>query len=297
MFQNSLFEKDLRSQHQRPKGQLLKWIGSKYRMAEQITAHFPPDCGRLWDVFLGSGVILATAGLNRGVGCDVFAPVIEIWKAVQSDPAIVKAWYRTRWERMINSSKVNVYEEVKASYNSHPNGGDFLFLSRACYGGVVRFRKMDGYMSTPCGPHQPISPESFDLRVDEWHRRIQGCEFHLMDYSQAMDMAQPGDVVYCDPPYTHSQGILYGAQTFSLPALFQKIAACKKRGVHVALSIDGTKKSGEFQCDLPIPVDLFEQELTIPVGRSMLKRFQMYGKDLSDEWVTDRLLLTYPAVK
>jgi len=45
--------------------------------------------------------------------------------------------------------KVAAYEQVKASYNRSPNGADLLFLSRVCYGGVVRFRKADGFMSTP----------------------------------------------------------------------------------------------------------------------------------------------------
>jgi DNA adenine methylase len=68
---------------------------------------------------------------------------------------------------MSKGSKVEVYEQIKASYNKSPNGADLLFLTRSCYGGVVRFRKADGYMSTPCGIHNPISPQSFARRVDE----------------------------------------------------------------------------------------------------------------------------------
>ena len=69
------------------------------------------------------------------------------------------------------------YEEVKASYNARPNAADFLFLTRACYAGIVRFRKRDGYMSTPVGAHQPILPSTFAIRVDEWSRRVQSTEF------------------------------------------------------------------------------------------------------------------------
>jgi DNA adenine methylase len=59
------------------------------------------------------------------------------------------------------------------------------------------------------------------------------------------------------------------------------------------LSIDGTKKSGKVDCDLPIPKDLFEREIFVDCGRSMLKRFQMDGLTLEKEHVSDRLLLTY----
>jgi DNA adenine methylase len=108
-----------------------------------------------------------------------------------------------------------------------------------------------------------------------------------------MAMAKAGDLVYCDPPYSYSQAILYGAQSFSLEHLFAAVAKCKSRGVFVALSIDGTKRSGDQMCDLAIPEGLFEREAFVNCGRSMLKRFQMGGRSLESEVVADRLLLTY----
>jgi DNA adenine methylase len=118
-------------------------------------------------------------------------------------------------------------------------------------------------------------------------------DFAVMDYREAMSKARKSDLIYCDPPYSHSQSILYGGQQFRLEDLFQEIALCKARGVYVALSIDGTKKSGEMVCDLPIPKGLFEEEIFVNIGRSMLRRFQMEGQTLESEVVADRLLLTY----
>ncbi len=172
---------------------------------------------------------------------------MKIWQTLSESPATLKRWYVDRYADARRGDKKEGYERIKASYNRNPNGADLLFLCRACYGGVVRFRQADGYMSTPCGIHKPIPPESFARRVDEWHKRTAGTVFSLMDYAAAMDRADPGDVVYCDPPYRHSQTILYGAQSFDLQQLFEVIARCKRRGVFVALSIDGTKRSGELR--------------------------------------------------
>jgi DNA adenine methylase len=185
------------------------------------------------------------------------------------------------------------YEQVRTSYNRAPNGADLLFLCRSCYGGVVRFRKADGYMSTPCGVHDPITPASFAERVEIWRRRTSGAAFVHMDFEKMMRQAQAGDLVYCDPPYVDSQSILYGGQDFSLRRLFGTIAECKARGVRVALSIDGTKKSGSVECALDVPLGLFEREAFLNCGRSMLRRFQRGGETLEDEVVHDRLLLTY----
>ncbi len=237
--------------------------------------------------------MLATLAPSRAVGSDTSKPLVEIWQTLRGSPETLKRWYAERWHQMASGEKVEGYERVKRSYNFNPNAADLLFLWRSCYGGVVRFRKADGYMSTPCGIHDPIRPESFGRRVDEWHRRTQGTTFLRMEYEEAMDRAQPGDLIYCDPPYSHSQAILYGAQSFSLDHLFRVIERCKRKGVFVAVSIDGTKRSGKHVCELPIPDGLFEREFFIDVGRSMLKRFQMDGRTLEHEIVSDRLLLTF----
>lgn len=283
----------IEEQAPKPKKQLLKWIGNKQRFAHEIISYFPSSYGTYIEPFLGSGAVLGTLAPERAMGSDLFAPLLTIWQTLQDAPETLKSWYAERWQSMMSGNKVEEYEKIKAAYNAHPNGADLLFLCRSCYGGVVRFRQRDGYMSTPCGPHTPINPETFSRRVDEWRQLTSGTRFVLMDYREAMEMAEPGDLIYCDPPYSHSQTILYGAQSFDLKQLFEAIYRCKARGVHVALSIDGTKRSGNLSCHLPIPQGLFEREALVNCGRSMLKRFQMDGRTLEQEIVADRLLLTY----
>jgi DNA adenine methylase len=273
--------------------QLLKWIGNKQRFAHEIVSYFPAHFGTYYEPFLGSGAVLATLAPDKAVGSDVFKPLIEIWQTFKANPAELKRWYAERWEQTRQQAKEVVYEQVKASYNANPNGADLLYLCRSCYGGVVRFRKTDGYMSTPCGVHDPITAAAFSKRVDAWWRRCRHAQFVHSDYAVLMEPARRGDLIYCDPPYRDTQTILYGAQEFTLGRLFDVIARCKSRGVFVALSIDGTKRSGDKICNVPIPDGLFECEVIVNCGRSMLRRFQMSGQTLETEVVADRLLLTY----
>jgi DNA adenine methylase len=275
------------------KYQLLNWIGNKQRFAHEIVSYFPVEFGVYFEPFLGSGAVLGTLAPKKGVASDVFRPLIEIWQTLRADAALLNRWYSDRWHAAKNGGRVDGYEKIKASYNATPNGADLLFLCRACYGGVVQFRKADGYMSTPCGVHKPITPAAFAKRVEEWRRRTEGTEFFEMDYREAMSRAVKGDIVYCDPPYRETQTILYGAQDFDLGELFETINQCKLRGVFVILSIDGTKKTGNRVCNVPIPPGLFEREVFVNCGRSMLRRFQMGGQTLESEVVADRLLLTY----
>ncbi|MDN5864022.1 MAG: Dam family site-specific DNA-(adenine-N6)-methyltransferase [Gammaproteobacteria bacterium] len=281
-------------QHVEPfKVQLLKWIGNKQRFAHEIASHFPTDIRAYHEPFVGSGAVLAALRPPKAFASDAFAPLVEIWQVLHANPGKLTRWYEDRYQEYFDLGRPEGYERIKARYNSSPNGADLLFLCRSCYGGVVRFRKADGYMSTPCGAHKPISPKSFAQRVEIWHHRTSNTNFRQLDFEEAIEEACMGDLVYCDPPYTHSQTILYQGQDFELKRLISSIDQCKRRGVRVALSIDGTKKSGQILCELDLPPKLFEREVFVNCGRSMLRRFQRGGESLEDEIVSDRLLLTY----
>lgn len=276
-----------------PKSQLLKWVGNKQKFANEICRFFPSQFNTYYEPFLGSGAIMATLAPKVGVGSDSFKPLIGIWEMLKNNPMELVRWYAERRDRISSEGKVNVYESVKSSFNQNNNPADFLYLTRSCYGGIIRFRKSDGFMSTPCGAHEPIPVSTFRSRVIEWSGRMRNVDFFQFDYRQAFELAKEGDLIYCDPPYSHSQSILYGAQEFKLEELLSSIETAKSRGVKVALSIDGNKKSGNFICDLPIQTGLFDQEIFISLGRSMLRRFQMEGQTLEAELVSDRLLLTW----
>ncbi len=191
--------------------QLLKWVGNKQRVAHEIASYLPSRFGTYYEPFLGSGAVLATLSPDSAVGSDLFAPLVQIWQELQGNPDRLKRWYAQRWKKMEYSGKEGAYEEVKASFNESPNGADLVFLCRACYGGVVRFRKLDGHMSTPCGPHMPISPAAFAKRVEEWRIRLRHTTFMHSHFAEVMKKAVRGDVIYCDPPYVDTQSILYGA--------------------------------------------------------------------------------------
>ena len=275
------------------KTQLLKWVGNKQRFGHEIASYFPATYNTYYEPFLGSGGVLSVVRPHAALGSDGFKPLAEIWMTLSSNPERLIGWYQDRYELFQNNTdRVEAYARIKEAYNSNPNPGDLLFLSRSCYGGIIRFR-LDGYMSTPIGVHEPISPDSFEKRVKIWSDRTKGARFAHMDFREAIEQAGEGDVVYCDPPYVDTQAILYGAQRFSLSELICAIDRAKERGAKVALSIDGTKKTGRKHVSIQFPAGLFKREASVNCGYSHLRRFQLRGETMENEIVTDRLLLTW----
>ncbi|EME3544505.1 DNA adenine methylase, partial [Enterococcus faecium] len=228
------------------------------------------------------------------IGTDVLSPLIEIFNYVKHDPETLINSY-DNWNKKFELNRIDTYEEVREKFNRERDALDFMFLTRSAYSGIIRFRKSDGYMSTPIGPHTPISTDNFRDRVDIWNKILTNVstEFLTQDYRETMSRAGENDLIYCDPPYTHSQGILYGAQSFNIEELWETIALCKSRGAKVILSINGKKKSGKEDIGVVPPEGLFERLEYVNVGVSMVNRLKSNGKKMDGEIVHDALFLTY----
>lgn len=281
---------------------LLKWIGNKRKFAETIISYMPQQFNDYYEPFLGSGAVMAELlnedstklfpHFNKAHGSDILPFLIGIFDLVKDDPEKLTDYYNKEISEYYLNPE-DKYNEIRDRFNEHHNPYDFCLLSRTCYSGVIRFRKADGYMSTPRGPHKPIKPETFSKRVALWHTLLEKADFQCESYTSAMNKAKEGDVVYCDPPYTHSQGIIYGAQDFNIDTLFQKIAECKQRDVKVMLSINGMKNSRKTDISVTPPEGLFERKLLVNCGTSMIDRLQNDGKHMKNKEVDDQLLLTW----
>jgi DNA adenine methylase len=275
----------------RPRGQLLKWIGNKFRHAEIIAAHLPDDLGVYYEPFAGTSAVAATLQPADAVASDALPELVGLFELVQDDPESLLQHYE-EWSTRIASDGEVRYVEVRDRFNASRTPEDLLVLSRTCWGGVMRFT-LDGKMSTPIGPHRPMAPAKLAGYVDEWQHRLAGVDFRCQDFADTMALAAEGDTVYCDPPYVHGQGILYGAQGFELTELWDSVRAATGRGARVAVSLDGFRKSGAEPIVHELPDQLFARELLIDGGGCMLRRFQASGDDMRLEQVSERLLLSW----
>lgn len=275
----------------RPSGQVLKWVGNKFRYAEVIAGYFPESIDTFFEPFVGTGAVLATLAPERGVASDALPTLVALHQLVQKDPDSLLNHYSNSCD-LIEAEGRSGYEKVKASYNDDPNPLDLLVVSRACYGGVMRFTR-DGKISTPRGPHRMMSSEKLRGYMYDWQSRLSGTTFIAQDFEKTMGAAGENDLVYCDPPYAHGQSILYGAQDFRLDRLWAATAEAVGRGARVVASVDGYRKSGVKNIATGMPEGLFKRELLVERGGCMLRRFQLGGDDMVSEQVADRLLLSW----
>lgn len=266
--------------------QLLKWVGNKQKFAEIIVKQIPIDFNKYIEPFIGTGAVLGTIKPKIGIAGDILEPLIDFWRLVQKHPEDISASYR-EFYREYQKNRNLAYSTAKERYNSNPNPNDLLFISRACYAGVMRFT-LDGKISTPIGPHKIISPMVFEKRISLWNKAIQHTRFFAQDFEKTLKLVDERDVVYCDPPYYYGQSILYGAQNFDFERLWDCIEECKNKNAKVLLSFDGKAKRG-----VEIREGLFEQYCNIDRGYCMLNRFKRKGLDMNGFELHDWLFTTW----
>lgn len=119
---------------------VIKWSGSKRKIAP-ILSCFLPEAKRYLEPFVGSGAMLPFRPSEVGMAGDVIPELIQLWIAIRDEPELTIQEYSLRWQQLQNEGHI-AYYKIRDSFNSTRNPYDFLFLSRTCVNGLIRFNKM-----------------------------------------------------------------------------------------------------------------------------------------------------------
>jgi DNA adenine methylase len=229
---------------------LLKWVGGKTQILEDVLNLFPPSMDNYHEPFVGGGSVLlgvlsrvkagslhlygavhaADANPNliafyRNVQGRVEELIVELRRLVDEfatckSPGVVNRTATTAEEA--HSSPESYYFWTRARFNGLV-GADretpaasaaFLFLNKTCFRGL--------YREGPRGFNVPFGNYKKPAILDEAHLRqvsalIQGVEFRVADFKDSLAVVKDGDFVYLDPPYapeTETSFVSYTADGF-----------------------------------------------------------------------------------
>lgn len=227
---------------QRP---FLKWAGNKFRILEHILPMLPGG-ERLIEPFAGSAALFLNSDYECYVLSDCNADLISLYNLLkQEGPAFID--YCSRYFVPRNNQEKRYYrlrEQFNECDEPRLRAALFVYLNRHGYNGLCRYNAGGGF-NVPFGRYKrPYFPAREMLA---FHQKAQRATFSVRDFGQAMQQAQPGDVIYCDPPYvplsTSANFTTYSAGGFSLDdqqTLAELAQACAQRGIPVLISNHNT---------------------------------------------------------
>jgi modification methylase ecoRV len=111
------------------------------------------------------------------------------------------------------------YRKIRDRFNKEYNPFDFLFLSRSCFNGMMRFNKLGKWNVPFCKKPNRFS-RSYITKICN---QVMGVEniissgswsFHHQDFIDTIKCAKRGDIIYCDPPYFGRYADYYNGWTY-----------------------------------------------------------------------------------
>ncbi|MCD6327065.1 Dam family site-specific DNA-(adenine-N6)-methyltransferase [bacterium] len=188
----------------------IKCQGIKTKLVDWIRENLPGQMqGTYFEPFLGSGVVAFNVRPKRAFLTDSNPHIVAFYEQIkrgQITPLLVSKFLATEGGKL-RTYGADYYYEVRDRFNSQKDPLDFLFLSRSCFNGLIRFNRSKSY-NVPFGHKPNRFTKSYITKICnqvKWVslllRRNEDWTLACMDFREALSRAMATDFVYCDPPY------------------------------------------------------------------------------------------------
>jgi len=262
----------------------IKWSGSKRSQANQLISYFPKEINVYYEPFLGSGAVLGHLKPKKAVCSDINGPLIELWNVIKTDPTKVTTDYRKKWNSLQKEGHTFFYK-VRDKFNKKKSPLDFIFLTRTCVNGLIRYNKKGEFNNSLHHTRKGMNPDQLEKIILAWSEIIAPHKFLSESYELATKNAKKGDFVYLDPPYFNTGTRYFG--TIDFEKFISYLESLNEKGVKYALSYDGTR--GEKSFVIELPKSLYKRHIMLHSGNSAFGKVQN-GKV---EQVHESLYLNY----
>jgi len=240
---------------------IVQYQGSKRLLAPQILQYMPYKIDRLIEPFAGMAAITVAAANERRAEKylinDINASIIRLLETAIETPAKLVEKYAAVWSAQFNHPQGHVehFYYIRDCFNDgNQSAENMLYLLARCVKGAVRYGKNGNFNQSPDKRRHGTNPKNIAKSVYAISTLLKGkASFSASDYRQIFDMAQPGDLVYMDPPY---QGVsntrdnrYYSGVDFK--DFSSSIEILNRKGVDFVISYDGECGGKEYGNELP----------------------------------------------
>jgi DNA adenine methylase len=197
-------DEDLAPDDRVPAHPFLKWAGGKTAVAPQIERLLPEDARERTyrEPFLGGGAMFFHLQPRRAVLSASLVDVVTTYQVVQhSADALVR---RLQALRATHSNEQ--YYAIRDAFNRERDAPRIeraawlIYLNKTCYNGLFRTNQ-SGAFNVPVGRFavtpQVVDPPALRLAA----AALAGAEIEHAPFDHLLAVAEPGDVIYFDPPY------------------------------------------------------------------------------------------------
>lgn len=249
----------------KPNGKIepvIKWSGSKRKVAPTLSNHIPA-AEKYFEPFLGGGSMLPFRRIERAVAGDIIPELIDLWKAIKEKPETVANEYQLRWEKL--QKNWEFYYQARDNFNKQKNPFDFLFLTRTCVNGMIRYNDKGEFNNSLHVTRPGIKPQTLREIIFKWNYFLKDVDFTLSDYRNTLSSVNKNDFVFLDPPYGGTKD-RYTREEFDLEEFYKQLDRLNSIGAKWILTFDGIAGEREYKYDLPKAI--YQHKIYVKTGNS-----------------------------
>ena len=259
---------------------IIKWSGSKRLVAKQLAQYFS-NGNTYYEPFVGGGAMMPFARANKGIASDIIPELIDLWNAIKTNPLLVADEYKIRWDNLQEKGQ-EVFYQVRERFNQSKNCFDFLFLTRTCVNGLIRYNNQGEFNNSFHLSRPGINPDTLRSQLLLWSDSIRKFDFHNADYRVCLSDVRSGDFVFLDPPYGGTKD-RYTRTEFDLNSFYKELERLNVVGAKWLLTFDGT--AGEREYDYAPPKGIYKHKFFVNTGNSAFTKVMDNKKDTIKESV------------
>ncbi|MBN1516737.1 Dam family site-specific DNA-(adenine-N6)-methyltransferase [Candidatus Sumerlaeota bacterium] len=187
----------------------IKCQGIKTKIVPLILANVSIPQSGLWiEPFMGSGVVGMNARPSEALFADLNPHIIAFYDALKTQTITAESAraFLEHEGRLLREKGEAHYYAVRDRFNHKGNPLDFLFLSRSCFNGMIRFNKKGGFNVPFCRKPNRFAGAYITKIVNQIAHFSELLQFHNwtfknQDFEETIACASETDFIYCDPPY------------------------------------------------------------------------------------------------
>lgn len=241
--------------------QIVQYQGSKRLLAPQILEYMPHHFNKMIEPFAGMAAMTIAVAQKRRADRymlnDLNSPLVKILVSAIETPKQLYEEYRKVWEEQFSYREGSVahYFNIREKFNAgEKSAANMLYLLARCVKGSVRYNSNGEFNQSPDKRRYGTTPKNLMDNIFAISYCLKGkTDFYSLDYQEILDLAQPGDVVYMDPPY---QGVSQNRDARYISGVdfdefVNAVDRLNNRGVDFLISYDGSCGNKKYGRDMP----------------------------------------------
>lgn len=183
---------------------VLKWVGGKRQLLDEITPRLPKRITTYCEPFLGGGAVLFSLQPKTAIVNDLNADLMLVYEVIRDNVELLIATLEKHENTAEYFYRIRDLDRDKVSYlemSAVERASRIIYLNKTCYNGLFRVNS-SGEFNSPFGHYKnPNIVNAPVLRAVSKYLSSNSVQLVHGDFEEVLQQVPKGGFAYLDPPY------------------------------------------------------------------------------------------------